>query len=736
MFIVRRSRSAFAAALVAALLLVAPVGAASPSSDSTAVRPTVDKSVALVQLKGEPVTTSAKTKPTNGKKVNLDSTTTKAYRAQLSALRNEFKKWLSTNAPKARVTGGWDISLNAVSVKLNGETLAELRTAPQVARAEYSGLYYKRAEDPDLALIDAVEAWNAGGGVANAGRGVKVAIVDSGIDFTHPCFDDAGYPAQTQLGDRRFTNNKVIAAKVFNMKAANQGLTAEAIDSHGTHVAGTVACNFQTPAVVNGADIPYDPSGVAPAALLGNYNVFPGTVENARSEDILNALDAAYADGFDVANMSLGGGARGILDLLTIAVDNLDKGNMVVAVAAGNSGPGHFTVESPGSAARALTAGASSVGHYVAAPVTVDGSSFGAVAGDFPVVEGAPLTAPLAVVTSPPVNAVSGLSEACSALPAGSLTGKIALIGRGTCDFSFKIRVAQLAGAVAVLVANRLPGDPTAMGQGASPDGVQPTVPAYMVSLADSGVLKTKNGLAATISPDLAYFDSGNDYLQADFSSQGPTDVDFRVKPDLMAPGLNVLSSVPGTDCGPDACWAFFSGTSMATPHLAGAAAVVRGQHTGWTAAQIRSAIVNTATPGLVKSFSNGAVVTDVLVTGAGHLDLDSAVAAKAGLGPVSVSFGAIPTGAGQTKSVAVQVTNLGSTSANWSFGIADTTGTGVSYSVSPSSVSGLAAGASTTVTVSMTSTKAPSTRDHQASLTVKAGSTLVAHAAVYTFVK
>ena len=83
-------------------------------------------------------------------------------------------------------------------------------------------------------------------------------------------------------------------------------------------------------------------------ALLGNYNIFPGDVLNARSEDILNALDAAYEDGFDVANMSLGGNAHGIQDLLTVAVDNLDQANMVVAVAAGNSGPGLFTVESPG----------------------------------------------------------------------------------------------------------------------------------------------------------------------------------------------------------------------------------------------------------------------------------------------------------------------------------------------------------------------------------------------------
>ncbi|HYH94296.1 MAG TPA: hypothetical protein VD763_14140, partial [Candidatus Saccharimonadales bacterium] len=192
----RRPRSAFAAALVAVMLLAVPASAAAPrvGSDSTAARPTVDKSTALVQLKGAPVTTSAKTKPTAGKKVNLNSTTTKSYRAQLSALRNDFKAWLKVNAPKAQVTGGWDLSLNAVSVKLHGTSIAVLRTAPQAIRAEYAGLYYKTADDPDLALIDAIEAWGAGG-AAGAGDGIKVAIVDSGVDVTHPCFDDAGYDA-------------------------------------------------------------------------------------------------------------------------------------------------------------------------------------------------------------------------------------------------------------------------------------------------------------------------------------------------------------------------------------------------------------------------------------------------------------------------------------------------------------------------------------------------------------
>ena len=734
----RRFQRAIALAAIAALVVAAPAGAASrasrATSDTIQARPTVDKAYALVQLNGAPLSTYVKTKPAKGKKIDFSSATVKSYRALLSATRNDFKKWLQVNAPRARVTGQWDISLNAVSVKLNGTSLATLRTSPLVKRAEFSGLYYPTAVDPDLALINAVEAWGAGG-AAGAGAGVKVAIIDSGIDQTHPCFDDTGYDENNNPGPHEpFTNDKVLVAKVFNNKAKLLGVDAEAIDSHGSHVAGTVACNFETPANVNGVDIPYAPSGVAPAALLGNYNVFPGTVENARSEDILNALDAAYADGFDVANMSLGGGAKGIQDLLTMAVDNLDVANMVVAVAAGNSGPGHFTVESPGSAARALTAGASSVGHFVAAPVSVGGGTFAAVSGDFPVVED-DLTAPLAVLTAAPVHPANGLSEACSALPSGSLTGKIALLSRGTCDFSTKIRFAELAGAVAVLVANRLPGDPTAMGEGASPDGVQPTIPAYMVSLADSLVLKTKNGLNTTIAVDLAYFVTGNDMIQADFSGQGPTDVDFRVKPDVMAPGVNVLSSVPGDDCGDTGCWAFNQGTSMASPHLAGSAAVVKSQHPDWSAEQIRSAIVNTATRGVITKTDFSGLVTDVLIQGTGQEDLAAAVDAAVALGPVSVSFGAIPAGAGQAKTVPVSLTNLSGSGATFSLTIADTTGTGVSFTVGSSSVT-LAAGQTATVNVSMAATKGAGRGDHQAWLTVSSGGEQVAHAAVYALVK
>jgi len=702
-------------------------GGGGNNSDSTVVKQTVDTTSALVQLKGDPLATYVKTHPAQGKKIDFNNSTVKSYRAQLSAQRNDFKKWLQANAPKAKITGQYDISLNAVAVQLNGTTLATLVGAPQVQHVEYEGLYYPTDDDPDLAIISAVEAWNQNGGSANAGKGVKVAIVDTGIDITHPCFSDDDYSVQNQLGDHHFTNNKVIAAKVFNNKTPSQGYTAEAVQEHGTHVAGTVACNFDTPATVSGVDIPYDMSGVAPAALLGNYNIFPGDVTNARSEDIMNALEAAYTDGFDVANMSLGGGAHGVQDLLTVVVDNLDQANMVVAVAAGNSGPGHYTVESPGSAARALTAGASTVPHFVGALFDFDSTTIGLGIGDF-VTVGADLTATISIVS----GTTGGLGLACSALAPNSLTGKIAVLSRGTCAFSVKIRNAQNAGASAVIVVNNVAGDPVAMGTDGTPN--QPTVPAYMAGLAERADLVAANNTSGTIHASLNYIQSTNVDIMAGFSSQGPTDVDFRVKPDVVAPGVNVLSSIPHQFCDTPPCFAFFQGTSMATPHLAGSAAVVRGQHPDWSAAEVRSAIVNTADQGVLRDFQTGTqIAADVNIIGAGRENLLSAVNASVALDPVSVSFGAVPSGSGQTQTFTLTLTNVTGIAQTFTVGVGAGSG-GVTFSVSSDPLT-LAAGASGTVTVTMTAAKGAAGGDHQATLTVSTG-TEVAHAAVYVFIK
>ena len=731
-------RSALVALTVLGLAFGANAGAA--TNADTAQRASQDTGYALVQLNGEPLATSAKTKPAQGKKVDFKSNAVKSYRAQLSALRNDYKAWLHANVPKAKITGQFDISLNAVAVQLNGASLGQVAASPLVKRAEYQGLYRPNpasTADPDLTLIRAPDAWTAGGGTpANAGEGIKVAILDTGIDKGHPCFNDAGYPLQTKLGDQTFTNNKVIVAKVFNNKSPSRHYTAEAIQDHGTHVAGTVACNYQTPATVNDVLIPGAMSGVAPRALLGNYNIFPADVEDARSEDILNALDAAYEDGFDVANMSLGGGAHGIQDLLTIAVDNLDLAGMVVAVANGNSGPGPRTVESPGSAARALSAGAASVGHQLVTLVTVKGivKPFTGVKGDFGAVPSGGRTANLAVVLDP-LSLYGGLSTACAPLPADTLLGKIALISRGTCDFSVKILNAQNAGAVAAIVVNRVDGDPFAMGQGTPP---QPTIPAVMVALADRLALMGSGGLATTI-PNLetyCYAAAKNDII-ADFTSEGPTDVDFRVKPDVVAPGVNVLSSIPRSFCGAGAltCFAFFQGTSMATPHLAGTAAFLRGKHPDWSAADIRSAIVNNAVRGVLKLPDGTTPVNDVNVAGAGRVDVFNATNAVVAMSPVSLSFGAVPAGSGQTRTLAVTLRNLGTVPKTWSLAISATSGPSVTYAA-PSSLVSLAAGASVTINVTMTAGKGAELGAHQAWLEVKEGGISIAHAALFTLIK
>jgi minor extracellular serine protease Vpr len=719
-----------AVAAFSVLALAAAGAHAAQRSDATSPRATQDMSYALVQLDGEPLATYSKTRPPRGKKIDFDNSSVKSYRAQLSALRNDYKAWLRANVPQASISGEFDISLNAVSVKLNGATLAQVAGAPMVRTAQYQGLYYPNAADPDLALIKAGDAWAQNGGAASAGAGIKVAIVDSGIDSGHPCFADTGYATQTQTGDRSFTNNKVIVARVFNNKTPSRKYTPEAVDSHGTHVAGTVACNFETPTSVDGVTLPYSMSGVAPRALLGNYNVFPGTVGSARSEDILNALEAAYADGFDVANMSLGGGAKGIQDLLTVAVDNLDRANMVVSISNGNEGPGYRTVGSPGSAARGLTAGASSVGHALVHQLSVGALSVPAVKGEF---GSGPVTAPLRVLLDA-ASPFNGLSEACAPFTAGSLAGSIALITRGTCDFTVKLRNVQAAGGVGAVVLNREPG---AFTMGQNGEANQPTIPGFMVDpVAWGAALKAADGQSTTLPLLGTYqFDQAANDVIGDFTSWGPTDVDFRVKPDVMAPGVNIVSSIPRSYCGGAPCFAFLNGTSMAAPHLAGSAAIVRQQHPDWSAAEVRSAIVNTADRGVVKGLDNTTILVDANKVGTGRENLLAAVGAKVALDPVSLSFGAVPSGGGNTLQGAVTLTNISGASQTVTLSVAEPAGAGVAFSV-PAAPITLAAGESRAVTVVLSAQKGAAAGHKQAVLQVRSGQSVAAQAMLYTLIK
>ena len=622
-----------------------------PNADSFAQGPTEDTSSVVVQLKGDPLSTYSATKPAPGKKIDFNSNTVKSYRAQLAAGRNDFRNWLRANAPQAKISSQYDISLNAVAVQLNGTSLETIAGAPMVQQVQYNALYHPNLSE-SYKIINATGAWTAAGGRSVAGSGIKIGDIDTGVDETHPFFDPTGfsYPAGFPKCDAadstshhpdqdcKYVSPKVIVAKVFYNKAKQQGLDAQAIQDHGTHTAGDAAGVTGKTAVVNGVSID-DISGIAPGAFLGNYNVFPGEVLNARSEDILNAVDAAIADGMDVLNLSLGGlrpNSSG-RDVLSIGLDNAVDAGLVVAVAAGNSGPGAGTLESPGRAPKVITVGASTNQHFVGQPFTYPasgGTTIGAAVGDFP------------ALPTASYDLFDTHSTACTSVDPGA-SGKLAIVDRGTCTFSTKVRNAIAVGAVGVLVINNVAGDPIAMAK----DGLGgDNLPAVMIGKNDGAALRASGETTASaVETFQEFITPDNKDILAGFSSQGPTTPDVLIKPDLTSVGVNVLSSItcvgkPDTCPGDGTGWAFFSGTSMSTPHIAGSAAVLLGLNPSWSPAQVKSALVNRADL-VIKDSLTGTHDIGPTAQGAGRENLSVAADATTWLDPVSASFGKVAVG-------------------------------------------------------------------------------------------
>jgi minor extracellular serine protease Vpr len=611
--------------------------------------PDVDQSSAVVQLKGDPLSTSPRTKPAHGRKIDFNSNAVRSYRAQLNAGRNEFKRWLRANAPSAKVTGEYDISLNAVAVQLNGTPLATIAAAPMVQSAEYNALYYPNLSE-SYKIINASDAWTGAGGRATAGAGIKIGDIDTGIDETHPFFDPTGfsYPegfpkcdaadsaSHHEDQDCNYVSEKVIVAKVFYNKALQQGLDAQAIGDHGSHTAGIAAGVTGKTAVVNGVSID-DMSGIAPGAWLGNYNVFPNDIPSARSEDILNAVDEAIEDGMDILNLSLGGGYHGNNDLLAMGLDNAVDAGVVVAVAAGNSGPGQGTLESPGRSRKAITVGGSTNQHFVGQPFTYPaggGTTVGAAVGEFN---------PLPAAS---FDLFDTHSDGCASVDPGA-SDKLAIIDRGVCTFSQKVANAKAAGAIAVLIINNVAGDPIAMARTA---GFDDDLPAVMIGKTEGAALRVANPPdASAVATFQEFITPQNKDIAYGNSGQGPTDVDLAVKPDLTSVAVNVLSSITcvGKPAGcPDngSGWAFFTGTSMSTPHIAGGAAVLLQLYPDWSPAQIKSALVNHADL-VVKDAATGLHDTGPTLQGGGRENLSVSAEATTWMDPVSASFGRVTVG-------------------------------------------------------------------------------------------
>ncbi len=288
-------------------------------------------------------------------------------RAAIAGEQRVFRRQLAARLPAAEIGWRYRLVANGFSLSLPSSELPRLRTLPGVRDVLLAGSYA-----PQLSAtpqqIGAPALW--GQTLDTAGQGVKIGIIDSGIDAGHPFFDPTGYamPAGFPKGQERFTTAKVIVARVFAPKSATAASARVAFSdddsSHGTHVAGIAAGNADTPAG-GGRRV----SGVAPRAYLGNYKVFvetdSGLSPNANSPAIVAAIEAAVADGMDVINFS--GGEPEIepsRDIVARALDAAAAAGVVSVVAAGNdyNDFGAGSVSSPANAEAAIAVGAVEIG--------------------------------------------------------------------------------------------------------------------------------------------------------------------------------------------------------------------------------------------------------------------------------------------------------------------------------------------------------------------------------------
>lgn len=600
---------------------------------------------AIVELESEPVAVHQRlSSRLPRREVDFESSEARTYETQLEIEHASFKSRAALVAPNLRLRTELRKLVNAVSIEASSSELAAIAALPGVKRVELVKEVHALL-DASVSLINAPMLWNRLGGAGAAGQGMKIAILDTGIDITNPLFSDSGFNVpsgfpKTNNNSNGLVNNKVIAAKSFirpNSDATDQ-------NGHGSNVAGIAAGSVTTSPLGT-------ISGVAPMAYLGNYRVLDAG-GSGRTDLIAQGIEEAVADGFDVLSMSFGGDASTDPDVAESASEAAVAAGRVVVIAAGNDGPDPTTISSPGTTRSAITVAAATNAHLVGPvisvaspdPISANLTGVGSTHGASSTAVFDTTLGPLAYVDADPQG------RGCNGILAGSLTGKIALIERGNCPFVDKINNVAAAGARAVIVYNRDSSEDAA-GSAAGGDNLftmdatGTTIPSFFIVRSKGVALRdfVKANPGATVS--IATFGSGSftpDVL-ADFSSRGPTPLED-LKPDVAAPGVSIYSAAARTGNTSDGVvdssgFLAISGTSQATPHVAGAAALIKQLNPSFTPDQVKSALVNSATLDVFTTPNQTARV-GVLDTGGGRVDLARASSITATLSPASLSFG------------------------------------------------------------------------------------------------
>lgn len=467
------------------------------------------------------------------------------------------------------------------------------------------------------------------------GKNIRVGIIDTGIDYHHP-----------DLGGGFGPGRRVFTGYDFVGKLYNSDPTSPSYDpiphpdndpddeaGHGTHVAGIVGAN----GVIK---------GVAPGVRFGAYKVF-GQEGSTESDIMLAAMERAHDDGMQVVNMSIGSAYEWPEYPTARGADRLVGRGVVVVCSIGNNGEtGLYSAGAPGVGKKAI--GVASFDNTDQAlpyfTISPDNAEMG-----YGTATGAPAPPTSGSGEMARTGTPSSVDDACAALPAGSLTGKIALIRRGTCSFYQKAINALNAGAVGVVLYNNTTGriSPTVAGSPAV------TIPVVAITAADGVVIDGRlasGAVTMTWTDEIDSFPSSTGGLISYFSSYGLAP-DLSFKPDIGAPGGSIRSTYP-VELG---SYISMSGTSMSSPHVAGAAALLLQAKRGTPAKAVRAMLQNSAKP--KNWWGNPALgyLDNVHRQGAGMLDIDGAVEAT-----TTVEPGSIAVGEGGPKRYTISVRNEG----------------------------------------------------------------------------
>jgi subtilisin family serine protease len=609
----------------------------------------------VVEMKGDPV---AVVQADKGRQLTA---------AERSSIKKDLRKKQDAIAGDltshgGRIQGTMQSAYNGIQVSLPAAQVDEVASLAGVV-AVHPVQRYTLDNATSVPYLGIPQLWQDTG---YTGKNIKVAIIDTGLDFTHATFGGPGTTEAFETANATATEApdpalfgpdapRVKGGYDFvgddydaSADAGSPALTPQPdpnpldCNGHGTHVAGTAGGGGVT---ADGASYtgPYDSStaskswlvgpGVAPEVDLYALRVFGC---EGSSEVAVQAIDWAVDNGMDVINMSLGSTYGRADDPTSVASSNAVGAGVVVVASAGNEGPNPYMVGSPGSAEGVI--GVSAVDSTEGFPGAM--LAFGDQTLEAVNANGADLSGvgPFTVVpvgqwvddpdSDDPADQVFSYALGCSAaeftaaFEAAGVSESdtvIAVVSRGTCARVAKAIFGEQAGADAVVMVNTAEALPPYEGPITSnPDDGTPfvvTIPFLGVPMSAGQAIAAAEGESLTVTA--AQIQNPGFEKYASFSSGGPRNGDSAIAPDVAAPGVSIASAGVGTGNGP----AIISGTSMASPHVAGVAALVTQAHPGWSPEDLAAAIVGSADPDAVAG-------QNARIGGVGLVDAAQAVAA------------------------------------------------------------------------------------------------------------